>query len=203
MKKIVSGLLVLVLGLSLSFYGYAANVENRIYAKTITAKAGDTIEIPIKIENNGGFMGFSVSVSYDDKIFTPTAVSKGEMLSGLFNDNLTTTQNNSFKVVYSGTENTNTDGVIFNAVFDIAENASGKYSLKLSYSQPDTFNEAWANVTLNCEEITVNVISESKPDAEKPLSVKMREWLDTLPSFLKIILGVIVIPISYVIGIFE
>ena len=235
-KKLAVILLSLVLALSAVYNTFAASVPNRVYADSISVESGELVTIPVKIENNGGFMGFSIIVTYDAEIFTPVSVSKGEILAGMFNDSIDTATDNSFKVVFTGTGNVTGDGVIFNIVFDVSDEASGKYDISLSYSQQDTFNEKWDNVVLNCEKIetivTVNgttaapaptepSTTEPSPtepesddpsttepstepsDGQKPLSVRMREWVKGLPIPLNYLLSIFVIPLALIVSVFE
>ena len=235
-KKLAVILLSLVLALSAVYNTFAASVPNRVFADSISVESGELVTIPVKIENNGGFMGFSIIVTYDAEIFTPVSVSKGEILAGMFNDSIDTSTDNSFKVVFTGTGNVTGDGVIFNIVFDVSDEASGKYDISLSYSQQDTFNENWDNVVLNCEKIetivTVNGTtaapaptepsttepSPTEPDSDepsttepstepsdgqKPLSVRMREWVKGLPIPLNYLLSIFVIPLALIVSVFE
>lgn len=240
MKKTTAIILSALILMTVAFNAFAADVTNKIYADTVTVEAGEQITIPVKIENNKGFMGFAIIVTYDDGVFTPVSVSKGSMLTGLFNDSIATATDNSFKVVFTGTGNITSDGVLFNAVFDVSDDASGKYDIELSYSQQDTFKEGWADAIFNCKEaevvVTVNGTTapettvtapttepstqpdeedttkpvtepstepSDEPDDGKPLSVRMREWVNGLPMPFNIILGIFVIPVALVISIFE
>lgn len=250
MKKTISILLSTMILFSIVCNAFASNANNRIFADSMTIEASEQLTVAVKIENNEGFMGFAIVVTYDADVFTPVSVSKGSMLSGMFDDSIETSTDNSFKVVFTGTENIIADGVLFNIIFDVADDVSGKYEIELSYSQQDTFNENWDNVMFNCEgiEAVVNingtteattisttvlptqpttrpVETTTKPvsvpsteesttepvteptdepsEEEKPLSVRMREWVNGLPMPLNIILGIFVIPIASIISIFE
>lgn len=252
MKKTVAILLSALILVSVVFNAFASNVTNRIYADNSMVEAGGHITIPVKIENNNGFMGFAIIVTYDDDVFCPVSVSKGLMLSGMFNDSIATSDGNSFKVVFTGTEDIVTDGVLFDAVFEVSDDASGEYEIEISYSQQDTFKEGWTNAVLNCEaaevvvtvngttaptttqtaptteptteneepstkpdseEITTQPITEpstepstepdDEPVDEKPLSVRMEEWVNGLPFPLNVILKILIVPVAFVISIFE
>lgn len=215
MKKILSVLLSLVLLLTMVCNAFAADIPNRIYADAVTVEAGEQVTIPVKIKNNDGFMGFAIIADYNAEVFTPVSVSKGTMLTGMFNDSIETSTDNSFKVIFTGTGDIAGDGELFNIVFDVSDSASGEYEIALSYSQQDTFKEDWTNAEFSCESITVTVTDDDagseqdkKPstepqEQEKKLSVRMREWVSTLPSVLSILVGIIVIPVSYIVAIFE
>lgn len=182
MKKTTAIILSALILLSAVCTAFASNVSNRVYADTVTIEAGEKITVPVRIENNNGFMGFSVIVTYDEDVFTPVSVSKGSMLSGMFNDSIETSTDNSFKVVFTGTGDVDSDGVLFNAVFEVSDSASGKYDIELSYSQPDTFKEGWENVVFNCEDagVTVTVNGTTAPTTEP--STTQKEETTTQPS---------------------
>ena len=228
-KKISVFLLAALLILSSVMTVFATS--NSIYADETICEKGDRITVPIRIKDNSGFMGFSITVTYDADIFNPVSVTKGVMLSGMFNDSIATSQNNSFKVVFTGTENITTDGELFAIVFDVAGNVSGRYNIELDYSQPDTFSESWGNVQLNCELITVKVSynedetttdapldEPSEPDEpttkepdepieepadSKKLSERMRMWVNGLPVVLREIMSIFVLPLAFVVSLFE
>lgn len=181
MKKNIAILLSAMILLSVACNAFASNTVNRVYADAVTVESGESITIPVKIENNNGFMGFAVIVTYDESAFTPVSASKSSMLSGLFNDSIETTTDNSFKAVYTGTGNVTSDGVLFNVVFDVTGNASGKYEIELSYSQPDTFNESWEKVELNCEKIETVVTVNGTTAAPTTVPVSTTNPVTTKP----------------------
>ncbi len=244
MKKTAAVVLVIAVIMSAMFTAFASGVTNKVYAETVTVEAGEQITVPIKIKNNDGFMGFAVIVTYDENVFTPVSVSKGTMLTGIINDSIATSADNSFKVVFTGTSDIVSDGILFNAVFNVSDEASGKYDIELSYSEPDTFKEGWENAVFNCtgaevvvtvdgttapsptttvpttekeepstnpdgEETTTKPVTEpstepsDEPDDGKPLSVRMKEWVNGLPMPFNILLGIFVLPIALIISIFE
>ncbi|MBR2471442.1 MAG: hypothetical protein IKB55_02040 [Clostridia bacterium] len=231
MKRFISAILAFVM-----LFTVATNVSavsDRVYSEPVVCEKGDRITIPIKIEGNSGFMGFAVIVSYDKDIFTPVSVSKGEMLKGIFNDSISTSSDNTFKAVFTGTENFTDDCILFNMVFDVADNVSGKYDISLSYSQPDTFKEGWADVNFNCEPISVSVSyvepetelttvqpeepteepeeetteaptqPQDTPDVSQKLSERIRAWANGLPVPLNIILVIFALPFAWIVSIFE
>lgn len=244
MKKTAAIFLSVLIILSAIFNAFALNVPNKVYADTVTVEAGEQVTIPVKIEKNDGFMGFAIIVTYDEDVFTPVSVSKGTMLTGMFNDSISTSTDNSFKVVFTGTSDIVSDGVLFNAVFNVSDDASGRYDIELSYSQQDTFKEGWDNAVFKCnaaeivvtvngttaptttstetatekeepstepneEELTTKPVTEpstepsDEPDSGKLLSVRMKEWVNGLPFPLNIILSIFVLPVAFVVSIFE
>lgn len=140
-----------------------------VSADTITAKSGENIIIPVEIYGNSGIMGFKINVKYDASVLSSPLVHRGKITNqGLFNDSIGVSDEGSFDVLWSNTENFLGDGTLFLLSFKINETKADKTVIKLSYSQPDTFNEAWEDVTLDLKEIEVNIVSE-------PLSEKSSE----------------------------
>lgn len=133
-------------------------VNNIVGGDPVTANAGLTVNIPVKITGNQGLMGFSVNVGYDASVFTPVSVSGGALLAGgMLNDSIATAQPGQFKVVWTGSEDVTGDGILFTVTFSVNANAIGNKSITLSYNQADTFNEVWQDVVLNCSDIAVTV----------------------------------------------
>lgn len=159
-----------------------ASSNNRIYANEVMTKAGDTIEIPICISGNSGFMGISVVFSYDSSLMTPISVNKGNLItSGLFDDSIGTTDKPEFKVIWCGSDEITKDGEICKLKFKINDDASsGNYKIKISYESKNTFDKNYKTVKLNCDNITVNINNDGTP-------VKITLWQKIVKVFNKII----------------
>lgn len=171
MKRFISVILAFVMTLTVATNVSA--VSDKVYSDAVVCEKGDRITIPVKIESNNGFMGFAVIVSYNNEVMTPVSVSACEILKGVFNDSISTSTDNTFKVIFTGTEDIVSDGVLFDMVFDVKDNVSGKFSIELSYSPEDTFKEGWTDVNFNCEPVSVSV-SYVEPETE-PTTVRPEE----------------------------
>lgn len=148
--------------ISIQSIAIAAN-RAEVYADEITAAVGEAVLIPVKIKNNTGIMGFKVTVTYDKSVLLSPTVTKGSITeNGMMNDSIGITPEGSFDVVWSGTQNTADDGTLMILSFEVNETDIGESQIKLSYSQPDTFNEAWEDVELKCSDITVRISSEEE-----------------------------------------
>ena len=126
----------------------------------LTAEAGSTITVPINISDNPGIMGLGLNVTYDEEVLTPqtvetTSISTGENMA--CNDTIETSKDNSFRIIWAGGENMTQNGTMFNVTFKVSDFAEGNTEIQLSYSKPDTFNEDFEDVTLNCSPVTINV----------------------------------------------
>ena len=161
MKRIISFLMALVvLVTSIGFQGAEASAASnpQIYSENMEAEAGKVISVPIYISGNQGIMGFTIYISYDKEAFTPIEVTSSELLSaGIINDSIETSKTNTFQVTWAGSSDMLSDGILFHVSFRVAEEARGDYSLGVSYDQPDTFNESWEDVALDCKDVAVSV----------------------------------------------
>lgn len=156
-KSVAMLISILMIFLSLFVWVYATNSATISAEQAGCVNPGQTVTIPVKISDNPGIMGFSVSVKYDKSILTPISVSSGTILNGLFDDSIETSDADSFDVVWSGTENCTQNGILFNMTFTVNSNSSGTTKIELSYSQADTFNENWQDVVLLCEDINLTI----------------------------------------------
>lgn len=207
MKRSISVVLILIMLFGTMFTVKASAMENRIYADRITAVAGEEVRVPVRISGNTGFMGFAMSVHYDPNVFTPVSVEAGEMLTGLFNDSIGTSQSGSFDVVFTNSADITEDGVLFTIAFQTAAETYGSKSLNITYSAEDTFNENWDPVELSTEPITVvfpDAPSEPDLPAEKEkLSVRISNWIaQRTPPFNRI-LKILLTPLIWLIRLFE
>ena len=222
MKKIFSLILAFLMLFVVSFAVTAAAEDNRIYSDPVSTEKGSTIEIPVKIENNTGIMGFAIDVSYDNNVLNPVSVEGSDSFCGMFNDSIETSDAGSFTVLYTGTESIESDGLLFTLKFKVSDSAAGNTSVNLSYCQEDTFDEEFSEVELKCESISVSVKdNNSEPDDpsdptdpsdppsdpepgddELKLSVRIKNWAAGLNSPWNTIMSVIVAPVVFVLQIF-
>ncbi len=142
-----------------------------VYADAVTTEPGEEISIPVTISGNAGIMGFMMSVTYDEEILTPTAVTIGELLSGNFDHNMAESEAGEYDILWSGTEDAIGDGVLYTLTFTVADTAqAGTTEIGLSYSQADTFNEAWEDVVLDCQAVSVSIAGEAEVSGEPSAS---------------------------------
>lgn len=160
--KFVSFFLLAVLICQFSAVGADAA---EVSAGIITAESGRTVIIPVEIHGNSGIMGFKIKVEYDASVLFSPAVHKGEITEqGLFNDSIGVSSQGQFDVLWSNTQDVSGDGTLFSLSFTVNETDIKKTVIRLSYSQPDTFNEAWNDVTLSLKDIEVNIVDDALTD---------------------------------------
>lgn len=89
---------------------------------TTEAQAGQTVTVPVRIENNNGFAGFTFSIGYDNAVLTLTDVTKGEVLQASESGALTkSVQTNT--VTWVDSQNSTGNGVILYLTFRVADSA--------------------------------------------------------------------------------
>lgn len=145
----------------IGYYGFVkttVSYKAKITADSLTVASGSTIIVPVKISENSGLMGYNISVLYDNKVLAPISVEQGDAISGgMFNDSIETSVTNSFNVIWSNSENSSGEGILFYIVFKVNENAVGDTYIDLDYVQADTFNESWNDVLLDISDSVITV----------------------------------------------
>lgn len=154
--------LIFALALATSVVGFA-KTKGEIYSESVSVTAGETVSIPIYIKNNPGLMGYKITIEYDEDIFTPTAVTRGEALkSGMFNNSIGTAEQGTISVLWCDTAEYNDNGLLFTVEFATNADAKGDYTLKISSSDDDTFNMNWQTVELNSSTLKIDFGGEKK-----------------------------------------
>lgn len=156
MKKIMSFLLTVLILLSCTVSAFGApSVTVAADAAPVLLSQNSETTIPVRIENNLGIMGFKITVVYPVDKIKVTSVSKGDVTKlGNFNTNFGI-NDGKFDVLWNNTEEVSDNGILFfitaKSVSETDENAE----IQLTYSQPDTFNEEFNDVVLDCQNIAV------------------------------------------------
>lgn len=131
---------------------------NTIYADEFFFTNAKEVTVPIKIKNNTGISGFEILFKYDESILAPTSAAPTAALSGgTFNDSIATAQDNSFSVIWAGSDNVTADGQIFLIKFQILSESATQTPLQVSFIQENTINEDIEEVALSCKTITINL----------------------------------------------
>ncbi len=149
-----------------------------IYSEKVTANAGATVSVPVKIRNNPGVAGFTLVMKYNKNIFTPQAVTLASEIPGTILDSIGSSAEGTFRVLWNDTKNYSDNGTLFYVTFSVDANAeTNEESITLSYVQKDTFNEDYCDINFSCEDISVLVEgTESTPHLEaKSVSAKVDE----------------------------
>lgn len=137
---------------------YAAE-KITVTSENIKTNQGETIVVPIELENNTGIMGARLKIKYPESILELEDISSGELtMDGLFNTTVTDyySVKGEFDVLWSSTEAIAEDGTFVILTFKISDLAEdGKYDVNISYSQEDTFDEDLNDVILKCEPVKI------------------------------------------------
>lgn len=153
LKKIGVWLIVFAIMLSMTTMGAFAATAT-VYGRNCSVAKGEEITIPIFISDNPGIMGLSVRFSFNSKMFEPIEVKRGTLLSsGMLDDSVGADEDGSFKVIWCGTGNINSDGELFDITFKVKNSFSGTQTIQISFESENTFNEKWENVILNCQSV--------------------------------------------------
>lgn len=128
-----------------------------VSADPITVQAGNQFEVPIRFSGGQGIMGFSVSFTYDETAMKPVSVFPASGIGGGWENSIETAKNNTFSVVWYGTENMTAQGTVFTVTFQAVAHAAGDFTIRVGYDQASTFNEAWQDVVLRTGAIDVHI----------------------------------------------
>ena len=142
MKKLIRNSLSIVMVLVLLVCGSVASLGASAALKidSIKAQAGQEVTMPVYIENNPGFSGTKITVSYDENLKV-ISVEKGNVLNyGNFVQNADNSADNSFDVVWNSSIENKANGVMFTVTFKLPDNAAGDYNVKITYDKDNTFN---------------------------------------------------------------
>ena len=144
---------------------------------------GSTLTIPFRIQNNAGIMGFKIFVTYPSSVLSNPSTQKGSLLNkGSYMDGIQKDTTGSFPLLWPSSENIYGDGELFVLSFRIKSEAiSGNYTINLSYSQDDTFNEQWKDVQLSLQDVVVHVNGDENQTSEN-VEPTTQDEEDKLPS---------------------
>lgn len=134
----------------------ASAAETKIYGTNVTAKAGKA-SFDIAVQGNTSVMGFRISLRYDQNVFSSPVVKKGALLDdGLFETSAGTGKEGSFDVIYASTKAVTSDGTLFSVTMEYTADQIMSSSISVSFSQSDTFDEQYSDVSFVCEPVMVD-----------------------------------------------
>ena len=173
--KITSVLVMLCMMTLCTVSTYATSDVSYIIAEDVKLNEVESeFEIPVSISDNQGIMGFMLLITYDSEIVEPVSVERGEALgAGFFNDSIGTSESGQLKVMWTGSENSYTNGVLFKVKFKVLKADFSSTKILFDYSKPDTFNEAYEDVEFSFDNSTITQIS--KGDVNRDGSVNISD----------------------------
>ena len=99
-------------------------------------------------------MGFKLIVTFDSAILQPQTVTRGTVTqSGMINDSIGAGQAGKLLIVWSDTDAVKEDGTLVVLTFKALQQKNT--ALTVSYSQSDTFDGGFNDVTLNCKPVEI------------------------------------------------
>lgn len=155
-KKITSIMLFLLLIVA-SNQNIRADEIARVYSdiNTYTEK---TVDIPIKISNNRGLMGYKFTVKAHNLVISD--VVQGEAFSdGMFNYKIGD-KKETVEIIWTNNAEIKTNGELFAIKADVKDNKVS-CELELIYSKSDTINGDYNEVSLACDLITITPESDN------------------------------------------
>ena len=127
----------------------------------ITASAGDEVQVAVKIKNNPGVLGMTLSLYYDESKCTLESVTNGSAVEGVLNLTPSKTLGSGVRFVWDGIEITPEDvknGDILVLTFKIDNNAiEGKIPLTLKCFDGDVIDNDLNNIPLIVENGYINI----------------------------------------------
>lgn len=171
MKKVISVLLFTLIILNFNICSFAAEPVS-VRADDVTLVQNQEISVPVIIENNSGIMGFKITVEYPVDKIDIKSVSRGDITSkGNFNTNFGINDGR-FDVLWNNVEEVQDDGTLFIITVEPASTSNFNAEIKLSYSQQDTFNEKYEDVTFDCRNIAANFsVNENQNESETTTTI--------------------------------
>lgn len=155
MKKFITIILSMLMILQCNIVAFAEDSVT-VSADKVSLSQSEPILIPIKIKNNSGIMGFKMTVEYPVDKLDIKSVSRGEITSkGNFNTNFGINDGR-FDVLWNHVDEIKTDGTLFLISAQAKTEIKKDAEIKLSFSQPDTFNEKYEDVVFDCENIVIS-----------------------------------------------
>ncbi|MBQ7740232.1 MAG: hypothetical protein IJT65_03255 [Eubacterium sp.] len=167
-KYICFVFLIALLLFSNTLNSYAKS-EITVTSENQCVMAGETVTIPVSLENNTGITGFRITFIYPKDAFETVNVSSGSLTeTGSFNTTISdySKVNGSFDVLWSSTENVTKNGTLCLVTLKAKNTAKpNKYTFNIKYTQEDTFDESFKDVKLNCKPFYIS-ISENKKNSK-------------------------------------
>lgn len=170
MKKLMSFLLTIFILLSGTVSALSAPSVTVLADNVLLSKNSETT-IPVRIENNLGIMGFKITVEYPVDKIKVTSVSKGDVTKpGNFNTNFGI-NDGKFDVLWNNTDEVHDNGTLFFITAEAVSGTAENTEIQLTYSQPDTFNEQYNDVVLDCQNIAVRFSASELESGSKTVEV--------------------------------
>ena len=123
----------------------------------LSGNSGQTVTVPIIIQDNPGLMGYKLSFGFDCDDVNPVSVTNDMLFpAGFFGDNIGV-KSDSFDVLWNGIDAYDENGQLFYITFRIATDEVKCTVVTVKYSPPDTYDGEYNDVFLRCSDIVISL----------------------------------------------
>lgn len=167
LKKYSVAVFVLTFLILLSATAVYASSSTSISVEDTMVAVNEEIIVPIKISNNTGICGATLSISYDESL-SLKSISTGNAFSSLIMTKPGNLTANPFNLVFDGIEADTTNGVIAYLCFN-AMTENGIYNIFISYEEGDIVNGNLEPLVVETSggKVTVGEASGDNEETEK------------------------------------
>lgn len=152
----------------------AATMEVSI--ETVKAKAGEEIEVPIRLKNNPGITSMRLTLDYDAEALKMIDFSFGEALASTNRASSAKYASPYSFSMYSATQDIKDEGVIAVIKFKVKDDVdAGDYKINISYDSQDIFNINGDSIGVNINSGAICVESFEAGDVNADGAVNMRD----------------------------
>lgn len=144
--------------LPLSMISVQADEITVIRADQLTAAAGETVKVPIWIDNNNGVCGATIIIEYG-KGLELTGIEKGDALETLTMTKPGRFSDNPIRIMWDGLEEDTSNGSMAVLTFK-APQETGVYDIKISYEDGDIVDGDLMPVDVKTENGQIKVMSD-------------------------------------------
>lgn len=161
-KRLFQSAVLVLIALFLFASSAVAADKALVYADKISTKPNSIFFVPVNIKGNPGLMGFKLTVNYDKKVLSLPVVTRGTVTQGgMLNDSIGAGEEGVFDIVWTNDSAVTSDGTLLILSFNVDKTDAESTTLKLSYSQDDTFDESYNDVIFDCKEIEISFSEEA------------------------------------------
>lgn len=144
--------------------------------ENVTYNIGEEIIVPIKVSNNSGICGATLSVKYSAGLSLKD-IKKGDGLLSLTMTKPGDLKANPFTLPFDGIEEDKTNGVIAYLYFD-ALSKVGEYNISVTYSDGDIVNGNLTPINVDISNGKVSVVNKTNQDG----SEENKEPINKIPT---------------------
>lgn len=159
MKKNSLLVFIMAFSISISSTNAFASSNTSISVEDVIAVQDEEIKVPIKISNNQGICGATISVSYNENLVLKD-ISKGEALKDLTMTKPGDLTANPFNIVFDGVEEDASDGVMAYLYFESLSDV-GTYDISVTYADGDIVNGDLEPLEVEMINGKVKIVSDS------------------------------------------